>query len=130
MFFVHFFLPALGSVVALRLGHALLQECDGACRGRCGAGRAAAAAAGGFDPGQREQRGSCGGGRHGDLDHVVTLDEADQSLEALQRSLGLSLLAQEMLLQIHAFLWNKHSIALFASTITMLKTSKQNPFKP
>lgn len=63
----------LGSVVVLRLQQVFVQYRGGAYRWRCGAG----AAARGFDPGQGEQRRSRGGGgRHSELNHLVTLDEA------------------------------------------------------
>lgn len=94
----------LGSVVALRLKRGFVQYCGGASCGRHGAG----AAARGFDPRQREQRRSSGGGgRHSYLDHLVTLDESDQSLETLKGRLSLPLLTQKTLLQLNAFLLNR-----------------------
>ncbi len=92
-----------GSVVALRLKRGFVQYCGGASCGRRGAG----AAARGFDPRQREQRCSGGGGgRHSYLDHLVTLDESDQSLEMLKGRLSLPLLTQKTPLQLNAFLLN------------------------
>lgn len=76
------------------MGVALLQ---GRGRGSRGGG------AGGFDPGLGEQGGGDGGGGgHGDLDELVALYQPDESFEALERSLSVSLLPQQPLSQVHA----------------------------
>lgn len=80
---------------------ALLQGCG---RGARGGG------AGGFDPRLGQQ-----GGRHGDLDELVSLNQADQSFEALQRSLRVPLLPQEAVPQIHAFLQTQEEATLSSS---------------
>lgn len=90
-----------GSVVALRLKCGFVLYCGGASCGCRGAG------ARGFDPRQREQRCSGGGGgRHSYLDHLVTLNESDQSLETLKGRLSLPFLTQKTLLLLNAFLLN------------------------
>lgn len=82
--------------VILAVGVALLQ----------GRGRGARdGGAGGFDPGLGEQGGGDGGGgRHGDLDELVALDQPDESFEAFERSLSVSLLPQQSLSQVHTLL--------------------------
>lgn len=57
------------------------------------------AAAGCFDPGLCEH-----GGRHGDLDELLALHQANQLLEALQRGLRVPLLPPQAVLQLHAAL--------------------------
>lgn len=92
-----------------------MQYCRGPGEGRCGA------AAGGFDPGQREQRRSCSSsGRHCHLDHLVPLDESNQSLEALDGRLSLPLLTQETLLLLNAFIeGTAESLVLLAQMFTL-----------
>lgn len=58
-----------------------------------------------------------GRGRHGDLDQLITLDEADQSLEALQWRLRVSLLTEEMILHVLAFLQMKRGWDDFLSVV-------------
>lgn len=79
-----------GLVVGVILTVALLQGCG---RGARGGG------AGGFDPRLGQQ-----GGRHGDLDELVSLNQADESFEALERSLRVPLLSQQPLPHVHALL--------------------------
>lgn len=64
----------------------------------CGSG-----GAGGFDPGQGEQghSGGGGGGRHGNLDHLVSLDQTNHSLETLQGGLGVPLSTNQTLPRVH-----------------------------
>ncbi len=91
------FVWARGQLLPCGWSVVLWQYCGGASCGRRGAG----AAARGFDPRQREQRCSGGGGgRHSYLDHLVTLDESDQSLEMLKGRLSLPLLTQKTPLQL------------------------------
>lgn len=81
------------------LAVACLQGCGRGARGGGDGG------AGGFDPGLGEQRGGDGGGgRHGDLDELVALDQPDESFEAFERRLSVSLLPQQALPQVHALL--------------------------
>lgn len=83
-------------VGVLAVGVAHLQGCGRGARGR---------GAGGFAPGLGEQGGGDGGGgRHGDLDELVALDQPDESFEAVERRLRVSLLTQESLSQVHALL--------------------------
>lgn len=87
--------------VILAVGVALLQGHGrgardgggGSCGGGCDGG------AGGFDPGLGEQ-----GGGHGDLDELVALNQPDESFEALERRLSVSLLPQQPLPQVHTLL--------------------------
>lgn len=82
--------------VVLAVGVALLQ------RGGRGAG---GRGAGEFAPGRGEQGGGDGGcGRHGDLEELVALDQPDESFEAFERRLRVSLLRQQPLPQVHAAL--------------------------
>lgn len=83
--------------VILAVGVALLQ---GRGRGaRDGGGGGCDGGAGGFDPGLGEQ-----GGGHGDLDELVALNQPDESFEALERRLSVSLLPQQPLPQVHTLL--------------------------
>lgn len=70
------------------MGVALLQQ-----------GRGRGPGAGRFGPRLGEQRGGGdgGGGRHGDLDELLPLDEPDERLEALERRLRVSLPVDESL---------------------------------
>nr|XP_020469184.1 rho GTPase-activating protein 8 isoform X4 [Monopterus albus] len=68
---------------------------------------------GGFDPGLGEQGG--GGGCHGDLDELVALDQPDESFEAVERRLGVSLLPEETLSQLDALLQTGNSTRGFHS---------------
>lgn len=87
--------------VILAVGVALLQ---GQGCGR-GAWESGGGGAGGFDPGLGEQGGGDGGGGgHGDLDELVALYQPDESFEALERSLSVSLLPQQSLPQVHTLL--------------------------
>lgn len=66
---------------------AVLAPLQGRSRGARGHG------AGGFAPGLREQGGGDGGGgRHGDLDELLALDQPDESFEAVERGLRVPLL--------------------------------------
>lgn len=62
--------------------------------------RAGHGGAGGFHPGLGQQG---GGGRHGDLDQLVALDEFDERLDAVQRHLCAPLLLQQPMPHVHAF---------------------------
>lgn len=80
-----------GLVVVLALCVALL------------AGRGQRAGAGGFHPCLGQQSGADGGGgRHGDLDDLLALDESDEGLDAVERRLSVPLSLQQPLPRVHA----------------------------
>lgn len=90
--------------IVLAVGVARLQ--DGGRGARDGGGGGGDCDAGGlFDPGLGEQGGGDGGGGgHGDLDELVALDQADQSFDAFERRLRVSLLPEQSLPQVHTLL--------------------------
>lgn len=109
--------------VILAVGVALLQG-----RGRGARGRGA----GGFDPGLGEQGGGDGGGgRHGDLDDLVALDQPDESFEAFQRRLSVSLLPQQSLSQVRTLFERHLELLVFffqmSALFLQLVVSSQQP---
>lgn len=103
--------------VILAVGVALLQGRGRGARDGGGGGRDGGA--GGFDPGLGEQ-----GGGHGDLDELVALNQPDQSFEALERRLSVSLLPQQPLPQVHALL---HTQETPPSTSCQRRDAKTDP---